>query len=285
MDMESAQTELSALQRSLSETLTSIIDYAPSFLAALLVLFIGWLIARMVRSAARRLFGTINRLLDRFFQKGRLSSARLPSGAAALLGEISFWVILFLAVTIAARIAGLPAVSTWLNQIVVFLPNLLIGALIIVVGYFVGLVAGEQVEQTATAANSTQSVLIGRLAGGAVFVTGTIIGLDQMGVNVTFLVALFAALVGAIFVGFSIAFGLGARDYVSNLIGARTARQKLDAGSLVRVGGTEGKILEITQTQIALDTEEGRVLVPARLTEETGVLIVSRDRAGETQDE
>ncbi|MEO1253237.1 MAG: hypothetical protein AAFW81_12940, partial [Pseudomonadota bacterium] len=133
---------------------------------------------------------------------------------------------------------------------------------------------------SARAAKAGQSALIGKFAQGGIFITALIIGLDQIGVDVTFLVALFAVSAGAIFVGFSIAFGLGARDYVSNLIGARTARQKIRPGTMLRVGDIEGEVLEITQTQIALDTADGRTLVPARITEESMIVIVSSDSKG-----
>jgi len=278
--MENEEASISRLQPMAEDTLAAIVNYAPSLVAAILVLFIGWFMARIIRGVARRLFGGANRLLDRVFRRGSLSEARLSPAATAVLGEILFWVVIFLTATVAARVAKLPALSGWLNQIASWLPNLLIGTVIIVVGYFISIVAGEQVAASARAAKASQSALMGRLAQGAIFITGLIIGLDQIGVDVTFLVALFAVAVGAIFIGFSIAFGLGARDYVSNLIGARTARQKLRPGATLRIGEIEGEILEITPTQIALDTADGCTLVPARLTEERDVVIVSTDMKG-----
>ncbi|MGP1397437.1 MAG: mechanosensitive ion channel family protein [Inquilinaceae bacterium] len=256
--------------------LTSVIGYLPSLIGAVAVLFFGWQLARLTRLAAKRVLSGFNRILERTFQRGLLASARLPAGAATILGEAAFWVVVFLTVTIAARIAQLPAISRWLDEIVSFLPSILLGVATIMVGYVISIIIGEQVTESARAAKSSQSALLGRLSQGAVFVTASIIGLDQIGVDVTFLVTLSAVAVGAIILGFSIAFGLGARDYVSNLISARTARQTLSIGLLVRIGETQGEVLEITPTQIALDTDEGRTLVPARIAEESGVVIVSR---------
>jgi small-conductance mechanosensitive channel len=257
-----------------SDSLSSAVSYIPSLLAAILVVIVGWIIARIARGAARRISNSVNRLLDRFFRRGTLSHARLSPSAMVILGEIAFWAILFLAATVAARVAGFTALSGWLNQIVTRLPNLLVGAAIIVVGYVVSILVGEQVAATARAANVSQSTLIGRLAQAAIFVTTLIIGLDQIGIDVTFLIALFAVGVGAIFLGFSIAFGLGARDYVSNLIGARIARRELKIGQSVRIGDIEGEILDITSTQIALETAHGKTLVPAHLAEKQSIVIV-----------
>lgn len=264
--------------------LTSVIGYLPSLVGALAVLVLGWLLARLARIASKRVLSGLNRILERTFQRGLLASARLPAGAATILGEAAFWVVMFLTVTIAARTAQLPAISRWLDEIVSFLPSILLGVATIMVGYIISTIIGEQVTESARAAKSSQSALLGRLSQGAVFVTALIIGLDQIGVDVTFLVTLSAVAVGAIFFGFSIAFGLGARDYVSNLIGARAARQSLSTGLMVRIGETQGEVLEITPTQIALDTEDGRTLIPARIAEARGVVIVSRQAPSGGQD-
>ncbi len=283
--MESASSLILTLQEAVGNAIAAAAAYAPSLIAAILVLLAGWFVARFARVITHRVLSGANRLLDRLLQRGTLSGIRMTPTATAVSGEVSFWVIIFLSITIAARIAKLPALSGWLNQIAGHLPNLLVGAAIIVAGYFVSVIAGEQVTATARAAKAGQSALMGRFAQGAIFVTALIIGLDQVGVDVTFLVALFAVAVGAIFIGFSIAFGLGARDFVSNLIGARTAHQKLRPGVMVRIGGIEGEILEITPTQIALDTSDGRTLVPARLTEESGLVILTSEQSKGASDE
>lgn len=262
-----------------SDALSDIAGYLPYLAGGLAILLAGWLIARIVRATARRMLGGVNRILDRTFRRGALSGARLSTTAISILSELLFWTVLLLSAAVAARLARLPAVSGWLDQIAAWMPGFLVGVVIIVVGYFISLVVGEQVATSARAAKAGQSALMGKLVQSGILIAAVIIGLDQIGVDVTFLVALFAVSVGAIFVGFSIAFGLGAREYVSNLIGARTARQYIKPGTMLRIGDVTGEVLEITATQIALDTAEGLTLVPARMTDESAIVIVSDDKS------
>lgn len=236
--------------------------YLPQLLLSFLVLVAGWLVARLVRSFGRSLADQTNRVLDRVFTHGALASARLSRTSIMVVGEVAYWIIIFIAVAIAVDIAGLSALSSLLERLVSHLPNILLGAAVVVAGYFVSVIVGEQITSTARASGSSQAVLLGRVGQGLVFVTAGIIGLDQIGVDVTFLIAIFAVTAAAIFTGFSIAFGVGARDFVSNLIGARNARRELLPGSKVRIGEIEGDILEVTQTQIVLDTNRGRMLIP-----------------------
>jgi len=277
--METPTTNWISVQNSLETAVPTVLGYLPSLVGALLILVFGWIIGRLVRAAAKRMLSGLNRVLERTFQTGILASTRVPMGASSIFGEIAFWVIIFVTLTISARVAQLPTISRWLNDFVLFLPDVLLGIATIALGYIISKVVGDQVAEAAQGARSSQSVLLGRVAQGMVFIGAAIIGLDQIGVDVTFLVTISGIAVGAVLLGFSIAFGFGSREYVGNLISARTVRQNLSPGLLVRIGETEGEILEITQTHVALDTEKGRALVPAHIAETSGVLIISQNVA------
>ncbi|MGJ8530233.1 mechanosensitive ion channel family protein [Maritalea sp.] len=273
--METPTTMWISAQDTLETAVPTILGYLPSLLGALIILMVGWIVARFVRAAAKRILSSLNGVLERTFQTGILASVRLPMGASAIFGEATFWVIIFVTLTISARVAQLPTISRWLNDIVIFLPDVLLGVATIGLGYIIGSVVGDQVAEAARSAKSTQSVMLGRVAKAMVFIIAAIIGLNQIGIDVSFLVTISGVAVGTVLLGFSIAFGFGSREYVSNLISARTARQSLSPGHLVRIGGVEGEILEITQTHIALETDKGRALVPAHIAEGSGVLIIS----------
>lgn len=279
--METLNTLWASALQTFETAVPNILGYLPSLVGTFIVLILGWLIARLVRAAAQRILRGLNRILERTFQTGILASTRVPMGASTIFGEIAYWVIIFITLTIAARVAQLPTISLWLNDIVLFLPDILLGLATLAIGYIISSVVGDHVAEAARGAKSSQSTLLGRLAQATVFIIAAIIGLEQLGIDVTFLVTIVGVAVGAVLLGFSIAFGFGSRKYVSNLISARTAQQTLSPGLLVRIGDIEGEILEITQTHIALDTQHGRAMVPAHLADATGVLIISQTAAPE----
>lgn len=270
----------SSIQETAVTVFASLIGYLPSLFGALVILLLGWIIARLVRAGSTRILGAINRILERTLRHGLLSSVRIPMGASTIFGEIAYWIVIFMTLTISARIAQLPAVSRWLDEIVGFLPGILFGIATIIIGYVIASIVGDRVTETARASKSAQAILLGRISQATVFVVALIVGLDQLGVNVTVFVTLAAISMGSILVGFSIAFGLGARDHVGNLISARSYRQSLNPGVVVKIGEAQGEILEITQTDIALDTEAGRALIPAKLAANIGVLIISGPSTG-----
>jgi hypothetical protein len=119
-----------------------------------------------------------------------------------------------------------------------------------------------------------QRELVARLAQTATFLTALIIGVHQVGVNVSFVTQVIAVALGSVLLAFSLAFGLGARGLVANLIGTHYLRRQLQPGVRVKLAETEGEIIEITPTNVVIETDEGRAFIPARMfSEQVSVLL------------
>ncbi|MCB1641477.1 MAG: hypothetical protein KDI37_07075 [Xanthomonadales bacterium] len=225
----------------------------PALVGALAIVFLGWLLARAARSGASWLASNINRVLERNLRSGNLASARLPSSAVAVIGEICFWAVMVLALTIAAQLLGLPLFDRWLDAAVAHVPNLLVGVLIIVIGWALASRIGGSEGSASVARRLTQALILA---------LALVIGFEQFGLDMKLPVVLLGVVVGAGFLAFAIAFGLGAREYVSAGIASRVLTGQLHRGMRVRIGAHEGDVIEINGTHLLLDTEDGQLLVP-----------------------
>jgi len=101
--------------------------------------------------------------------------------------------------------------------------------------------------------------------------------IEQIGIDVTFVTTMIAIVLGVVLAGFSLAFGLGARQSVANLIAARSLRRHFALGQRARFGSIEGEIVEFTPTSVILSTLEGRVHVPASQFDEQASMLLSPD--------
>lgn len=270
--METGAT-LEGLKSAVLEAGSRIAVYLPQFLAALLVLVAGFVIARLGRRAARRGADLANRLLDRVVPRGAAARVRVSPATITVVGELTFWIVFVFALLIAGQVAGFPAVTLWLGEIVRHLPNLIVGVAIVIVGYFLSIFARELTRRKGEEGAGAQ--LLGRTVQLGVITIAVVIGLDQVGIDVAVLIVLVAIAAAGVLGGLLVAFGYGARQHVRNLIGVKNARQSLHAGLRVRLADAEGEILEITPTHIALDTAEGKLLVPAARFDEHPVLILT----------
>ncbi len=254
--------------------LREIVAYLPWLAGAILLLVIGWIVARLMRAATLRLGAGLNAFLARFRRRGAAGRPlKLSPALLKLIGNVVFWLVLLVTIALAARLARLDLFTTWLDRIVAYLPSLLAGGLILLVGYLVSTAARDLVTTALDSAGSEQSDFFGFLAQGAIFLAALVIGLDQIGVDVTMLTILFAVIVGGLLLCLALAFGLGARSFVANLIGAHQLRAHLAPGQHARIGEHEGQVIELTPTTVILATDHGRVTIPAKLFQEEVTVI------------
>jgi hypothetical protein len=266
-----------SIQQQTMDVLSAIIAHLPNVIGAVLLLIAGWLLARFLRMVITRLIRTLNGLLDRQLQGSNLHFVRVSSATEKLLGFVVFWSTNLVFVTIAVGLVGFSAAADWLNRLVVFVPSLVSGALIIISSYILGTIARHLVQHAASAADISRAPLFGLIAQVSFLIVGTVIGLGQVGVDVSFLVILLAIAFAAVLAGFSLAFGLGAKMMVQNLIAVRHLKQMVQQGQIVEIGGDRGRVLEFSSTGLVLETDQGRKLVPASLCMEQSFSVITRE--------
>jgi len=269
------------LESTLVAAANDIITSLPGLAMGLLLLLAGWFAARFVRSLTLKLLELLNLFLERVLSGRNRAVVYFSSGITRLVAGILFWTTLFVFVTAALNTAGLTGVAAILGRVVEFLPGIVTGGLIILVGYILAGLVREVTLAAAHSAEFTEAVVISRLAQASTLVTALIIGLDQTGIDVSFLTTMLGVTSAALLFGFALSFGLGARTLVGNLIAAHHLRDILEPGQDIRIGEWEGTVLEISATAVVLDTEEGRTSVPAKFYQEQAVVILLSDAADE----
>lgn len=250
------------------------LEYLPHLLGAIALLILGWLAARTLKALTSRILRSFDRVsallgLSNFVPVGRVNEA-----VVGILGNIVFWLVILFFLTAATNLLGLTLFAGWLDTVIGHLPKLLSGALIIFAGVVVGNLVNDTVRTASQALPSRQRSLLAR--GAQIFTVATmiVIGVDQIGIDITILITVMAITIGALLGGVAIAFSLGSRTLVSNLIGARYLNKDYRIGESIRVGTVEGTILEVSPIAVILDTADGRMTIPAKIfSEETSLLL------------
>ncbi|MDH3232346.1 MAG: mechanosensitive ion channel family protein [Alphaproteobacteria bacterium] len=246
------------------------IKLAPDLAGALLLLIVGLVVAMVARRLTARICRGIDTLFARLTRRENAVRFRLSAPLISVIAGAAFWLVLLMFLALAAEAVGVRAVGSWLGKAVNYLPLLIGAALIVGVGVFSGEFMRRLINATASATGLAQADLLGRMAQAAIMVAALIIALDQIEIDVTFLIIIIAVVVGGVLAGLSLAFGMGARAYVGNVIGAQEVRRRYQVGQRIRVGEIEGVVVEITGTGVVIATTSGTAYVPAaRFTEVT----------------
>lgn len=272
---------LEQLRVAFAELGRGLLMHLPELVGAVVVVLIGWVVAGWLRRLTRSLGARLNRELDRVLRHDQARRMRVSPALVRLVSNLVFWVVLLGFATAAASIAEFELLGGWLDRVIAWLPQFLVGTFIIAGGYLIAAIVRDLVIDALTSAGVAQPALIGRLAQVATFLAALVIGIDQIGIDVSFVTTMIAVVLGVVLAGFSLAFGLGARQLVSNLIAADSLRRHFGVGQRARIDGIEGEIVELTSTSVVIATAEGRAIVPAsRFAEQCAVLVMSGPTRG-----
>jgi hypothetical protein len=250
-------------------------EHLPNILGGILLILIGWGLARLARSVTIRLSSRLDGLfrgrgVDHFLKR---FGVEWP--ASTVIGGIIFWLVFLLFFTAATETLGLPVLATWLSGVSYYLPRVLGAVLIVLAGLLAGNLARDAITATATAAGLGYGELLGRGVQVVILLIAVVTGVDQLGIESRFLTITITVVIAAIIGGAALAFGLGSRTTVSNIIAAHYLRQVYRIGHTVRIGEVHGRIVEITPTWVVLENAAGRVFVPAKdFSEVASVLLV-----------
>ena len=230
----------------------------PEILAVLIALA-GFAIAALAAKLLTRwliaLEGYLRRTSPQRFERLNLALVRRALTACLYYG------LLLIFVLAALQTLGIAVVQQWLDLLLQHVPQLILGGLIILSGYLIGVVVRTLL---AGLMGVAPDHLVPRLAQLLVITTAVLTGLAQTAFDISFF-----------FGGLSLAFALGSRSLVENLL-ARRALDRYRVGDTIVVGNSSGRIVEILSTSIILETERGLLTVPtARFIDSEVLLVVS----------
>jgi small-conductance mechanosensitive channel len=216
--------------QSLQSAFTTFVSYLPQVIGALLVLIIGYVIARLIRSGISRLLhkirvdeklthGSGGEYVVRFSPQGRPSQ---------LVGLVVQYVLMVFVVVSAIGTLNIPVVTQFMNLVLSYLPNVIAALLIFLVAAAVAAAVGGLVHRTM--GDTPTGRVVRSAAPTLVMAIAVFMILNQLGIAETIVNATYIALIGAVALGSALAFGLGGRDAAKDLIdsGYRKAQDQSD---------------------------------------------------------
>jgi len=226
--------DVNMLLESIRESLHQIGIFLPRLLLAIVILIIGWLVAKAVRFAIVKALRTIN--FNVVTEKAGIDHFLKQGGAdidtVRVLGSLSYWLVILAALMIASNSLDLAYVTDLIGRVVLFVPKVMVAVVILVFGVYFARFVGAALTTYLRNIGVGEAGLVGRLALYAIVVFVIMIALDQMGLGDIIRQA-FLILVAAIALGLALAFGLGGQKRAAELI-ERWSRHSVEEKSAAR---------------------------------------------------
>jgi small-conductance mechanosensitive channel len=205
---------MEGIGRSLSEGLGTIVGALPALIGAIIILIIGYIIAKVLQGITTRVLqgmgfeGWMEQGgIKQFFERSQTRQTPL-----AIIGKLVFWLVFFVAITMAVDTLGISAISAVLAQFIAYIPQIIAAILILVLAtllanFLAGIVRG-----------ATGSEIAGKVAQYGIIVFAVFAALTQLGIAQELIAPTFLILLGSVGLAAAIAFGIGGQDVAKDLV-------------------------------------------------------------------
>jgi small-conductance mechanosensitive channel len=226
MKEHAMQQQFDVFVTSLTTFWTQLAGFVPQLLAALVLLFVGWLLANVVRTGVMKLLDVLkfDMLAEKTGIEAFLKQGNLDVSLSRLMAKLAYWIIIFIVVVTVANSLGLHMVAELFNKVVLYIPNIIVAILVLVFGVLVARFINRMVFAYLNNIGVQGALTLSTLTEYATIIFVVFVALEQLDIGTNLLTAAFQIGFGAIGLAFALAFGLGGRDWAASVIKKMTEK-------------------------------------------------------------
>ncbi|MGB5942076.1 MAG: hypothetical protein WBG71_04290 [Leeuwenhoekiella sp.] len=247
-----------------------LLDIIPDILISLLVLILGYITARLVKYLVWKLFAYLGSLARRKFPRINFTQA------GTFLGTAIFWLILFSSVLLITDLLGLTVLTLWFQSIIHYIPNILAAILIVFAAIILGNLVSDALLSLGKRTGIKYSATLVRLIRFVLLLMAVVIALDQIGIEIALLINIIDIVLASLLFGAALAFGLGAKSSIGNILACYYLRKRYKVGDEVQVDDVKGIIIKFEATNLVIDNELGQITIPAKIFNESKTYLIKK---------
>jgi hypothetical protein len=253
------------LQESFEASFKLFMTFLPKTIGALMLLGLGILLGKIVEAGTSRILNMIgvDRLLSGTGVMGLLHKIGSKKTISQIVGLLGFWLVFLLFLISATEALNLVLLSETLTGLAHYLPKIGMAILILVLGFL----ATNFVRDLISVACDSSGVRQGTIIAQTVYVAATLLvivtAINELGIDTSLLNQIIVLVVAGLIAGAALSFGIGSRSAVRNLIASHYIQPIVRMGEKIQVGSYFGTVTAVTPMVVVLDTERGRVVIPA----------------------
>lgn len=212
--MNEIQTWGGAISESLIELGRNFAAFLPTFVGAVLVFIIGLIVAKVLGDSVEK--GIRLTKIDKATEKAELvkhfQEIGLEFSFSKILGEVVRWFLILVFLMAAADILQLSQVTGFLNEIIRYIPNILVAVVILTMAFLLASFAYKFVRGSVKAAGVMSASILASISKWAILIFGVLAALNQLGIAESIVNTLFIGFVAAVSLAIGLSFGLGGKE-------------------------------------------------------------------------
>ena len=206
--------------------LSKIMGFLPTLLGALIILVVGWIIAKLLRQLIDKLLQIVrfDTLADKTGISDVLKKGDLKISASQVVSTLVYWLIIIMVLIMTVDALGLPKASDVLASLFSYVPNVIAALLVLVVAIFLASFISTIVRTAAGNAKMPRPELLAGICRWTIIIFAATIALTELGIAPLLVTTTFNIVLGGLVLALALAFGLGSKDIVAKWL--EEVRQK-----------------------------------------------------------
>jgi hypothetical protein len=202
----------------LGEILNNILNFLPTLILALVLLVMGWFLAKLIRLLVIRLLNIFK--FDRLTKKGPQDELRQKDRTKAkeLIGNLFYWLLMFILLIVVLDVIGLNIGELVLTRVSEILPRVFVAIMVLILGLVLTIFVGEIAHALLLNTSIKHPLIWVRGIRWLALAFVIVLALEQLGLAAHLVINLILILAGAIALSFALAFGLGCKDIAKDII-------------------------------------------------------------------
>ena len=222
------QYQIDIFLTSLNEFWTQIATFFPKLLAVIVILFFGWICAKIACVGVKRILDLTH--FDKFADKSGIEAFMQHSEfnltLSGVISMVVYWLVILLFIITGANTLGLSEVAQMLHHLANYLPKIIIAILVLIFGTLLARFINRLVFAWLHGIKFEGALAISTSAEYAIQIFALFVALEQLDIATQLITALFVIVFGAVFLALAIAFGLGGKDWAAKIISDFNSRPK-----------------------------------------------------------
>jgi hypothetical protein len=194
--------------------LVRVMSYIPALVGAVIILVVGWLIAKLIEAVVIRVLKAVR--LDAASDKAGvakvLAQGEIRVTVSELVGALVYWIIILMVITAALNALNLTIAADLMSKLVEYVPNILGAIFVLIVGAILANFVATIVRTAASNAGINKAKMLGQLTQMVLIIVSIVMAIEQLRIASTLIVLAVNVILISIGLGIAIAFGLGCKD-------------------------------------------------------------------------
>ncbi|HAF00313.1 MAG TPA: hypothetical protein DCO68_12355 [Methylophilaceae bacterium] len=221
------QYQLDIFLASLNQFWVQMVNFVPRLLAVLVILFFGWIVAKLVRGGIKRLL--VLTQFDQFAEKSGLeafmNSGNFNVTLSGIISQVVYWLVILLFVITGANSLGLTEVAGLLHELAAYLPHIIVAIIVVIFGTLFARFMNRLVFAWLHSIKFEYALSVSTSVEYGIQILAVFVALEQLGIGMQLINSLFVIVFGAIFLALALAFGLGGKEWAAKMIDELTDKK------------------------------------------------------------